>query len=169
MTFDERIASISYTVRIPVIAKYLGQIGLMVALLCVPPLLVSLLFGEHAFSLRFIAVIGVLLVTSLPLIRLPAPDQIQINEGLSITALTFALTPLLMTYPLMAAGLGFQDALFEAISAVTTTGLSTLTDIENLPRTFLFARAWMQWFGGLGIVVLSVSLLTPMFYAYLND
>ena len=159
MAFDERIAAISYTVRRAVIAKYLGQIGLMLALLCVPPLLVSLLFSEHVFSLRFLAVIGLLLVISIPLVRLPAPASIQTNEGLTITALAFVLTPLLMAYPLMATGLHFEDALFEAVSAVTTTGLSTLGDVASQPRTFLFARAWMQWFGGLGIVVLSVSLL----------
>jgi trk system potassium uptake protein TrkH len=159
MAFDERIAAVSYTVRGAVLAKYLGQIGLMLTLLCVPPLLVSLLYVEHAFSWRFLAVIAVLLVVCIPAARLPTPTAIQTNEGLSITALTFALTPLLMSYPLMAAGLPFADALFEAVSAVTTTGLSTLHDVAGQPKTFLFARAWMQWFGGLGIVVLSVSLL----------
>lgn len=159
MAFDERIAAISYAVRVPVIAKYLGQIGLMLALLCMPPLLVSLLYAEHAFSARFLTVITMTLVAGIPLARLPAPAHIQTNEALSITVLAFVLTPLLMSYPLMAAGLHFDDALFEAVSGVTTTGLSTLAEVESLPRTFLFVRAWMQWFGGLGIVVLSVSLL----------
>lgn len=159
MAFDERIATVSYAARGRVIAKYLGQIGLMLALLCLPPLLVSLYFAEYAFSIRFLIVIIVLLLAGIPLARLTAPPQIQANEGLSITALAFVLTSLLMSYPLMAAGLRFEDALFEAISGVTTTGLSTLAYVEGLPNSFLFARAWMQWFGGLGIVVLSVSLL----------
>ena len=64
-----------------------------------------------------------------------------------------------MTYPVMAAGLGFEDALFECISGVTTTGLSTLTAVESRSPSFLFARVWMQWYGGLGIVVLSVALM----------
>lgn len=159
MAFDERLTAISYRVRGPVIAKYLGQIGLMLALLCLPPLVVSLLFAEFAFSLRFAVVICGLLLVSVPTARLPAPSHIQTNEGLSITALTFVLSSLLMSYPLMAAGLRFEDALFEAVSAVTTTGLTTLPNISDQPTTLLFARAWMQWFGGLGIVVLSVSLL----------
>ncbi|NIQ93815.1 MAG: TrkH family potassium uptake protein, partial [Desulfuromonadales bacterium] len=51
------------------------------------------------------------------------------------------------------------DALFETVSAVTTTGLSTLGLVDSRPRTFVFARAWMQWYGGLGIVILSLALV----------
>jgi trk system potassium uptake protein TrkH len=49
--------------------------------------------------------------------------------------------------------------LFEAVSGITTTGLSTIADLDLLPRTLLFARAWLQWVGGLGIAVLSIALL----------
>ena len=70
------------------------------------------------------------------------------NEGMVVVALIFLLAPLLMTYPFMAAGLSFEDALFEAISGVTTTGLSTLATVQDKPASFLFTRAWMQWYGG---------------------
>lgn len=159
MAFDERIEAISYAVRGRVIAKYLGQLGLMLALLCLPPLLVSLVYGEHDFSLRFLLLIGLLSIAALPLARLSVTVPMQRNEALGITALAFVLTPLLMSYPLSAGGLSLEDALFEAISGVTTTGLSVLRDLAVQPRTLLFTRAWVQWFGGLGILVLSVALL----------
>lgn len=159
MTSNKRIAAISYAVRVPVIAKYVGQIGLMLALLTLPPLFISLLFSEYEFSIRFIAIIVLLCIVGAPVARLPAPGHLQANEGLVITALAFVLTPLLMSYPLMAADIAFEDALFEAVSGITTTGLSSLAGVEDKARTFLFTRAWMQWYGGLGIVVLSVSLL----------
>ena len=76
-----------------------------------------------------------------------------------ITASIFLFAPLAMTWPVMASGLGFLDALFEAISAVTTTGLTTTETVADKPDTFLFARAWMQWVGGLGIVVLSLAAM----------
>jgi trk system potassium uptake protein TrkH len=60
---------------------------------------------------------------------------------------------------MMGSGLSFLDALFEAISGVTTTGLSTKATLVGAPATFLFARAWMQWYGGLGIVALSLALV----------
>jgi trk system potassium uptake protein TrkH len=76
-----------------------------------------------------------------------------------ITALIFFFAPLATTWPMMASGLGFLDALFESISGVTTTGLTTTATVANKPETFLFARAWMQWVGGLGIVVLSLAVM----------
>jgi trk system potassium uptake protein TrkH len=76
-----------------------------------------------------------------------------------ITAGIFVFAPLVMAWPVMAAGIGFTDAFFETISAVTTTGLSTLATLEGKPETFVFSRAWMQWVGGLGIVVLSVAAM----------
>ena len=75
------------------------------------------------------------------------------------STLMFLFTPLVMSYPMMGSGLGFLDALFEAVSGVTTTGLSTKATLVGAPQTFLFARAWMQWYGGLGVVVLSLALI----------
>jgi trk system potassium uptake protein TrkH len=103
--------------------------------------------------------IGGLAALGASLARLRAPARIQANEGMVVVALMFLVTPLVMSYPMMSSGLGFLDALFEAISGVTTTGLSTKTTLVGAPQTFLFARAWMQWYGGLGIVVLSLALV----------
>ena len=75
-----------------------------------------------------------------------------------VVALTFLIAALAMVYPFTAAGLTTSDAIFEVVSAVTTTGLTTVTNIHNKPATFLFARAWMQWYGGLGIVALWAAL-----------
>lgn len=91
--------------------------------------------------------------------RMNAAANIQVNEGLVISSLTFILCPLIMTIPAMGGGLGFVDAFFEMVSAVTTTGLSVVTELQHQPLTFLFARTYMQWVGGLGIVVLTVALL----------
>jgi trk system potassium uptake protein TrkH len=64
-----------------------------------------------------------------------------------------------MTIPLVVDGTPFIDAFFDTVSAATTTGLSTLGPIEHRPFSLTFARAWMQWYGGLGIVVLSLALV----------
>jgi len=148
-----------YAVRFRVIAKYLGQLGVMLAIMALVPCIVALWMGENVAATRYLMVIVVLVVGSVPALRLPAPRHIQVNEALLITALAFLVTPLLMSFPLMASGLSAGDALFEAISAVTTTGLTTVVNPEQRSDAFLFSRAWMQWYGGLGIVVLSVALL----------
>jgi len=156
---QEAVTTLFHAVRPRVVAKYLGQLALMLALLVLAPLLVSVFYGEYFYTLRYLVVIVLLLVVGVPALRLAEPDDIQTNESLVITALAFVLSPLLMTWPIMAAGLSFADAWFEAVSGITTTGLSTLQNLADKPKTFLFARAWMQWYGGLGIVVLSVALL----------
>ncbi len=53
----------------------------------------------------------------------------------------------------------FVDCYFESMSGLTTTGASVLTDVDGLPRTLLLWRAFTQWIGGLGIVVLFVAVL----------
>jgi trk system potassium uptake protein TrkH len=154
----EGIKTLTYAVRGKVILKYLGQLALMVAALTLVPLGVSIYFGDYTLSYRYLIVIGLLCAYGFPTARLEVPGNLQINEALSIIALIFLISPLLMTIPVMGSGLEFADALFETVSAITTTGLTTLMDVESKPKTFLFARAWMQWYGGLGIIILSVAL-----------
>jgi trk system potassium uptake protein TrkH len=129
--------------------------GLMAAV----PLAVSLLFGDFAVGLRYGAVVAGSLLLGWLLSRLPSPRRLQTNEAMTIGALIFLFTPLVTVWPAMASGLGFLDAFFETVSAVTTTGLTVTAALEQKSEAFLFARAWMQWVGGLGIVVLSLALM----------
>ncbi|MGR9108591.1 MAG: TrkH family potassium uptake protein [Gammaproteobacteria bacterium] len=156
---SDRSAGLANAVRPRVVAKYLGQLLLNLAFLSLPPLLVSIFFREWVFTFRLVAVVGFCLVCFYLSARVPEPGKIQSNEALTVIAMIFVLSALLMTYPLMSAGLEPLDALFESVSAVTTTGLSTVTGLARKPESFLFTRAWMQWYGGLGIVVFSVALM----------
>jgi trk system potassium uptake protein TrkH len=122
--------------------------------------MVSVILGATRLSLRYGVVIGGLVVSGGCLARLRAPTRVQANEGIVLVALMFLFTPLVMAYPMMGFGLSFLDAFFEAVSGVTTTGLSTQATLVGAPSAFLFSRAWMQWYGGLGIVVLSLALVT---------
>jgi trk system potassium uptake protein TrkH len=152
-------ATLSHPVRLRVLALYLGQLSLMMAALSIVPLGVALWFGDPGSAWRFGVVIVVMATLGVIAIRSRTPHQIQINEALLVVGLAFALLPLPLTLPLSASGLPYPDVLFETVSAITTTGLTTLESVEARSPTFLFTRAWMQWIGGLGIVVLSVALL----------
>lgn len=151
--------ALRYAIRPPVVMKYFGQLCLVVVAFGLLPLAVALVSGERPIALRYVIVLVPLGLLGGWLSRIHAGEDVQINEGVVLVASMFAATPLFMTYPLMGAGLSFSDALFEAVSGVTTAGLSTLKTVEDKPATFLFARAWMQWYGGLGIVVFSLGLL----------
>ena len=156
---EQGTMALAYAVRGKVLAKYFGQLAVLLALLMIAPLAVALLINDYNIALRYIILTGVLLSVGLPLMRLPAPERIQVNEALTISVLAFLGAALLMSWPMMEPGVAYMDALFESISGVTTTGLSTLASVEGQSRTFLFSRAWMQWYGGLGFIVLSVALL----------
>ncbi len=158
MPKQEQIEAVSYAVRGRVVARYLGQIALVLAGLTVVPGLVALYFGEVSAAFHYFGAVVLLSAFGSATSRLPAPTHIQENEALTITALVFLISPLFMVGPFMSTGLPLSDAFFEAVSAVTTTGLTTLSAVEEMPKSFLFARAWIQWYSGLGIVVLSLAL-----------
>jgi trk system potassium uptake protein TrkH len=58
-------------------------------------------------------------------------------------------------------GFSFTDALFESMSGITTTGATIMTDLNQSPPGILLWRGLLQWFGGLGIVVMAIAVL-PM-------
>ena len=155
----KQATELRHAVRFRVVFKYFGQLCLVLAVLTLVPLVMSVIFGDTTISLRYGIVIGGLAAIGAGLVRLRGPSKVQANEAMVLIALMFLFTPLVMSYPMMGSGLGFLDAFFEAISGVTTTGLSTKATLVGAPPTFLFARAWMQWYGGLGIVVLSLALV----------
>ena len=156
---EEGIHVLTNALRPRVVLKYIGQLALLLALLTLVPLGFGVMEHEWQRAWRYVVIITGLLLLGGWLARLPAPERIQGNEALTITALAFLLSPMLMAWPMMTGGVAYLDAMFETVSAVTTTGLSTLGSIEHRSDTFLFARAWMQWYGGLGIVILSIALL----------
>ncbi len=156
---NDRSSLLMYSIRGLVILKYVSQLTLVQAGLFLLPATIAVFYVEYEFALRFIAIAGVLAIMALPFVRLPVPAHIQANEALTITTLAFVLGAAAMVYPFMGAEISFMDAVFESVSGITTTGLSTLTELEDKPRSFLFARAWMQWYGGLGFVVFAIVLL----------
>ena len=156
---EESIKVLLYAVRGRVVLKYGGQLAVVLAVLTLVPLAVAILETEWELVLRFSVLCSALFIAGGLFARLPAPEVIRINEALTVTALAFIVPALLMAWPMMAAKLSWVDAIFEAVSGITTTGLSTLHSVSDRPASFLFLRAWMQWYGGLGFIVLSVALL----------
>jgi trk system potassium uptake protein TrkH len=154
-----RFQTLSYAVRGSVILKYFGQVCRVLAVFATVPLTVALIVSEYDLAVPHAVVVTLFVAVSIALSRIKAPSNIQPNEALVITALLFLFWSLTVSLPMAASGLSFSSALFEAVSAVTTTGLTTLDSVEYLPRSFLFSRAWAQWSGGLGIVVFTVALL----------
>ena len=88
-------------------------------------------------------------------------DYISHREGMAIVTIGWTAIGLFGAIPFyLGAEFGtFVDAFFESVSGFTTTGSSILTNIEAVSKGLLFWRSFIQWLGGMGIIVLSVAIL----------
>ena len=144
-----------------VLVRYLClMLGLFGILTCIP-FAVSLVLGNATTSWSYFLLIAVSVLLGMYGFYATRGDKthIQRNESLTLVALVFIVVSLMQSIPIMSYGIPFIDAWFEAVSGVTTTGLSTLQTIEERPAAFLFSRGWMQWVGGLGIIVLALAMV----------
>jgi len=151
--------TLAAAMRTRVLAKHVGVFALSLALMAAVPAVAALLLWDTAFAWRSALLALVLAGGGFVCSRIEAPAHVRQNEAMAATALGFALGGLAMAWPFTAAGLAPLDAVFESVSAITTTGLSTGGPIAGVPRALLFARSWMQWYGGLTIVILAFVLV----------
>jgi len=149
---------LTYAVRPSVLLRYLGQLSALLGVLLVPPTAVAAIAGEPGAS-RLAVVSAAFLALGLAASRAGRGRGMQRNEAIVVAALIYPLAALGLVWPLGAYGLPAMDAWFEAVSGFTTTGLTMLRDVDAAPAGLLFLRAWMQWIGGLGFVVLSLVIL----------
>jgi len=156
---DKSLASVSYAVRPTVVAQYVGALCLLLALSGSVPLLFTLFVEGRTHAASQALVYGGLAVLGMLLGGKRAQVELQRNEALVIVVLTFVTASVAFALPMMDRGLPFSSALFESVSGITTTGLSTIADVQAQAPGLLFTAAWLQWIGGLGIMVLAFALL----------
>ncbi len=141
--------------KIRAIGGVLGVLLMVLSALMLLPLIISIIEGEssamiygYAATIVFGGVCGYLL-------RLGGSDEIHIDVGVSmiLCSLGWMTASLLVSLPfVIGMGMGFLDAYFEVVSGFTTTGMTLLQGLENLPVSLLFLRSFVQWLGGLGIL-----------------
>lgn len=82
------------------------------------------------------------------------------RQGFLVTALSWTVLPVFGSLPLvMGAGLSMTDAYFEAVSAMTTTGSTVMTGLDQTAPPILLWRSLMQGLGGVGVIVLSIIMM----------
>lgn len=145
------------------ILQTVGILSLFFGLTMLIPLLFSLFYKDASTQ----PLLKALLITILSagcmalLFRSPRTEYISQREGMAIVALGWAAVGFFGALPFYFSEpfLTFTDAFFESVSGFTTTGASILTDIESVSKGILFWRSFIQWLGGMGIIVLSVAIL----------
>lgn len=119
----------------------------------------------HDGSVRpFLWAMGITMASGfglLLLFRETSAARISQREGMAIVAVGWTAIGFYGALPFYLAGSQwhFVDALFESVSGFSTTGASILTDIEALSKGLLLWRSFIQWLGGMGIIVLSIAIL----------
>lgn len=94
--------------------------------------------------------------------------ELMPRDGILLVPLTWVWLPLFACIPIawtlshIGQPIDFSHAYFEAVSGLTTTGSSVLTHVDDLPIALNFWRTFLQWIGGLGVIILAVAIL-PLF------
>jgi trk system potassium uptake protein TrkH len=140
-----------------------GVLILCLGLTMVLPLIAGFYYRDGCLRPLLVAM-GVTIATGLflyVLFRKGRIKHISQREGMAIVAVGWTAVGLFGALPFFfhSSNWTLVDALFESVSGFTTTGASILSDIEALPKGLLFWRSFIQWLGGMGIIVLSIAIL----------
>jgi len=150
--------------RAAALLRIFGAIVGLSALFSLPPLLLAWWWDEPSAG----AFLKTLLVAGIAGLALWFPVRkarydMRLRDGFLIVSASWIIAVLVAALPfvLTAPYLSYTDAVFEAASGLTTTGATVIVGLEHLPRSVLFYRASLNYFGGMGIVILAVAIL-PM-------
>ncbi len=139
-----------------------GRLLQIEALLLVLPLVTSLIYGEGAVVLSFLAAFAIAagLGTLLTLLGRTKDRTIFAREGFIIVAFAWLLMSAIGALPFVFSREipSFVDAFFETVSGFTTTGSSILTDVEAMSHGLLFWRSFTHWVGGMGVLVFIMAI-----------
>ena len=125
------------------------------------PYSLQIIFREnsHSFlSASFVTIfIGVLFV----LANLEREFKLNLRQTFLFSSLAWIMVALFGSLPFLLSTQNFSlsEAFFESMSGITTTGATIISDLDNSPKSILLWRAIMQWLGGIGIVVMAITIL----------
>jgi trk system potassium uptake protein TrkH len=142
--------------------KVTGLLVVFIGLSMAAPIAVSIWYSDAGLSpLALSAGLTLLIGIAIHLFFRPAKaDVLTPREGMAIVAACWMAAGVFGALPFwIGLDVSFVNAVFESVSGFTTTGSSILTDIESVPKGLLFWRSFIQWLGGMGIIVLSIAIL----------
>lgn len=144
-----------------IILHYLGYIMQGLGIVLLSPIIVELIYGDYFNCIYFIIpcmisfALGTLFVRSYK-----NNEMLKLKYAMVVSSLAWLwaslISAVIMVFYVNAP---FIDAFFENMSAWTGSGLTLFADVEILPYSILFLRSLEQWIGGLGVVVIFVTVL----------
>lgn len=126
------------------------------------PLITEIIYQTDQWQAYSIPIILYLIVGgSLVIVNKDIELSIDLKSGFIITVFSWVLLSFLCAIPFMYAksNLNWIDALFESMSGLTTTGATILNNLDYLPKGILIWRSFLQWLGGVGIIIIALFIL----------
>jgi len=148
-----------------IILKVLGILLMIFSLSLIPPLIISLLYQDGEV-LYFLQSLIIMLITGFVAWYPFHNDkhELKIRDGFIIVVMFWSVLGFAGAIPFIltdSTQMSITNAIFESFSGLTTTGATVITGLDHLPPSLLWYRQQLQWFGGMGIIVLAVAIL-PM-------
>ena len=139
----------------------IGVLLIVLGLSMLAPYSMQVIYSEnsHSFiSSSFVTIfIGILCI----LANLEKDLKLSLRQTFLFSTLAWVTVAVFGSLPFVLSNqtFSFSDAFFESMSGITTTGATIISDLDNSPKSILLWRAIMQWLGGIGIVVMAITIL----------
>ena len=145
------------------IFNLLGILLTIFSLSFVPPLILSVFYDEQLneiflYSFIFLFSIGGLMW----FINRQKDLTLNISDGFIITTMFWVVLACAGSIPFYFFGLSVNDAIFESVSGITTTGATIIVGLDELPKSLLLYRQLLQWIGGMGLIILAVAVMPTL-------
>lgn len=151
------------TVNQKTIIKMTGIMLVVLGLCMTPSMLVGVIYGETASIKAFAVTIAFCIGAGCVIYKAIGNFSLSIKgrEGYLVVAICWVLVGFFGTVPFVLSGAipSWIDAFFECCSGISTSGATILDNIEVLPKSILFWRAFTHWIGGMGIIVFTAAIL----------
>jgi len=128
------------------------------------PIIIQLIYSEIDSSFFGASIITIIFGTLFFLSNLDHDKKLNLQQAFLLTALSWLSIAIFGSLPFIFSNLNlsFTDSFFESMSGITTTGSTILSNLEITPKSILLWRAILQWLGGIGIIVMAITLMPIM-------
>ena len=142
----------------------LGTLQMVLGVFMLVPVIIQLIYNELDSGFVSASIITIIFGILFFLSNLDHDKNIDLPQAFILTALSWLSIAIFGSLPFIFSelNLNFTDAFFESMSGITTTGSTILTDLDNTPKGILLWRAILQWLGGIGIILMAITLMPIM-------
>ena len=142
----------------------IGVLQIILGVFMIIPVMIQLLFMELDSSFILSSVITLVFGVLFVLSNLDYEKKMNLHQAFLVTSLSWITIAIFGSLPIFfsSLNLSFTDSFFESMSGLTTTGSTIISDLQEAPKSILLWRALLQWLGGIGIIVMAITLMPIM-------